>query len=204
MFTGIVEALAEVTDLQPEGENLRVTLCPPAAFQQGLRVDQSVAHNGVCLTVERLLPGSYQVVAIPETLQRTNLDALAVGDLVNLERSLRADSRLDGHFVQGHVDTVAEVREITQLPGTESWYLTVAFAPEFASLVVEKGSISLNGVSLTVVTALPAGCSVALIPYTYHHTTFRWLKAGDHINVEFDILGKYLLRYLSLRGATGS
>lgn len=199
MFTGIVETLASIAELRPEGNNLRLLLEPPQRLLTELQVDQSLAHNGVCLTVENLLPTAYEVVAVPETLQRTSLGRLKVGDSVNLERSLRADSRLDGHFVQGHVDALGEVIRREAVSGEESWVFGFRYPVRYAPLLVEKGSVCINGVSLTVVEASRDTFSVAIIPYTYQHTTFRTLQVGDAVNLEFDILGKYLQRYLQLR-----
>lgn len=195
MFTGIIEALGRVVETRHEGTNLRLALTAP--FLSELRVDQSLAHNGVCLTVDSLAEGHYTVVAIAETLQRTNLGSVTAGQTVNLERCLRADSRLDGHFVQGHVDAQGQVLEAIDVGG--SWSYRIGYPAAYAPLVVEKGSVCINGVSLTVVEAGHAHLSVAIIPYTYHHTTFHALRVGDAVNLEFDILGKYLQRYVSLR-----
>lgn len=196
MFTGIVEALGQLETRADEGGNVRFTFSAPLAGE--LRVDESLAHNGVCLTIEKLHAGAYEVVAVPETLSRTNLGHLVPGSRVNLERSLRADARLDGHFVQGHVDAVGTVEEVQDLGG--SWVYRLGYPASYAALVVEKGSICINGVSLTVVEAGLSHVTVAIIPYTYSHTTFQDLRVGDAVNLEFDILGKYLQRHLDLRG----
>lgn len=196
MFTGIVEATGKVAGFEQDGGNLHLWIeCP---FAQELKIDQSVAHNGVCLTVVEISGTAYKVTAIQETLKRTNLGQLEPGTEVNLERCLLATARLDGHIVQGHVDAVASVLDIAEDDG--SWRFTFRFAPTAeAPLVVEKGSICLNGVSLTVVDASPTSCSVALIPYTFEHTNFKGLRKGDLVNVEFDILGKYVQTWLERR-----
>lgn len=194
MFTGIVEALGTVVAVQAEGTNRRLRLRAPFAAE--LRVDQSVAHEGVCLTVVAVAGEEYEVVAVDETLRRSILGRLQPGDVVNLERCLRVGDRLDGHFVQGHVDATTELQRIVALDG--SWQLHFALDPAQAYLVVAKGSICLSGVSLTVVDALTDTFSVVIIPYTWGHTTLSRLKPGDAVNVEYDILGKYLQRRLEL------
>jgi riboflavin synthase len=193
MFTGIVEQLGTVTGLRREGSNLHITV--RAAMAPELRLDQSVAHNGVCLTVVSIDKDTYVVTAVQETLDRTNLGALRVGDAVNLERCLRVGDRLDGHVVQGHVDTVTECLAVQDLDG--SWAYTFRL-PEEAHLLVQKGSICLNGVSLTVATLTNDSFSVAIIPYTHAHTTFKHLRPGHMVNVEFDVLGKYVARLAGL------
>ncbi len=194
MFTGIVEALGRIIKVTPEGENCHFTLhCP---FVSELKIDQSIAHNGVCLTVVALTDDRYSVTAIKETLDTTNLNQLKVGDPVNLERCMKMNARLDGHLVQGHVDQIAECTRIEEVEG--SWYFTFEYETAKAAnagyLTVEKGSVTVNGVSLTVVDSKANGFSVAIIPYTYEHTTFHHLKVGDTINLEFDIIGKYVAR----------
>lgn len=194
MFTGIIEAMGEVRSVQRTGGN--VDLIVQAAMAAELRVDQSVAHNGVCLTVVELWPGepgSYRVTAVDETLQRTNLGELKPGDPVNLERCLRVGDRLDGHMVQGHVDTVTECTGVVELDG--SWRFDFRLA-EPRNLLVQKGSVCINGVSLTVADLTDTQFSVAIIPYTFAHTTFSRLHVGDRVNIEFDILGKYVQRSL--------
>ncbi len=196
MFTGIVESVGKVLSVQEFGTNRVFTLEAP--FAEGLKVDQSVCHDGVCLTVTEVLsqqgPGvRYTVTAIEETLQRTRLGSWLAGTEVNLERSLRIGDRLDGHFVQGHVDGVGRVSRVDSVDG--SWYFHFAYDPAYARLLVPKGSICINGVSLTLVEAGTDQFSVAIIPYTYQHTTFRRLKSGDVVNLEFDILGKYFARW---------
>lgn len=189
MFTGIIEQLGTVTALQRDGNNLHLTV--RAAMAPELRVDQSVAHNGVCLTVVAVDGDTYVVTAVHETLARTQLGQLRVGDAVNLERCLRIGDRLDGHMVQGHVDTVTECLVVEDRDG--SWTCTFRL-PEEAHLIVHKGSICLNGVSLTIAALHADRFSVAIVPYTYAHTTFQHLRPGDRVNVEFDVLGKYVAR----------
>ncbi len=191
MFTGIIESTGKVIGISKEGSNIRFSIeCP---FTQELKVDQSVAHNGVCLTVTAIKGKIYEVVAIAETLLRSNFSALKVGDTVNLERSLKLNDRLDGHIVQGHVDQIASVEKIDTLEG--SWRLYFSYEPGQYT-TVEKGSVCVNGVSLTVVDSGKNSFSVAIIPYTWEHTNFKFLKAGDVVNVEFDIVGKYVLKQL--------
>lgn len=191
MFSGIVEATAKVVALKKEQENLHITLeCP---FTSELKIDQSVAHNGVCLTVVRIDGNRYTVTAIHETLVKSNLGLLKEGDEVNVERSMRPDALLDGHIVQGHVDTTAVCREVREDGG--SWYYT--FRYEGDDITVEKGSITVNGVSLTVVNSQYNSFQVAIIPYTYEHTNFHALKEGSIVNLEFDIVGKYITRLMT-------
>lgn len=197
MFTGIVEALGTVIEVTPSGSNLDFIIdCP---FAGELKVDQSVAHNGVCLTVTEIAGSRYKVTAVAETLIKTNLGSWKAGDKVNLERSLRVGDRLDGHFVQGHVDAVARCTAKETLEG--SWVFRFQFPPKYASMVVEKGSICLNGVSLTVFNVTDTELTVTIIPYTYEHTNFHTIQPGDPINVEFDILGKYFLRQQAVQKA---
>lgn len=191
MFTGIVEEVGQVTDVRQVGSNHEIIV--RAGMTAELRIDQSVSHNGVCLTVVELMGDRYRVTAVEETLQRSNLGALKPGDGVNLERSLRIGDRLDGHMVQGHVDTTTTCIAVEERDG--SWWYTYAL-PEEKHLLVAKGSICMNGVSLTIAELTDATFSVAIIPYTYGHTTFRTLKAGDRVNVEFDVLGKYVERMM--------
>jgi riboflavin synthase len=196
MFTGIVEALGEVIKLQPEAQNLDITIQAP--FNHELKIDQSVAHNGVCLTVVSIDENSYTVTAIKETLDKTNIGALQTGSLVNLERCLRSDGRFDGHIVQGHVDQTATCEKITEDNG--SWRFYFSYNPLSGNITVEKGSICINGVSLTVVDSKDDSFSVAIIPYTYENTSFKQLKVGDKVNLEFDILGKYISKILAKAG----
>lgn len=193
MFTGIVEEVGEVVAVADEGTNR--TLVIRARMAPELKVDQSVAHDGVCLTVVKLTGDAYTVTAVKETMDRTNLGALAPGSSVNLERCLRIGDRLDGHMVQGHVDTTVRCAGVEDLNG--SWTYTFDL-PEEAHLIVQKGSVCINGVSLTVAGLDEHVFSVAIIPYTYEHTTFHTLQAGDRVNIEFDVLGKYVARMLAL------
>jgi riboflavin synthase len=192
MFTGIVEEMARVVQLEKHQNNITLTLT--TALAPSFNVDQSVSHNGCCLTVVHINPTSaeYQVTAIHETIVKTNLADWKVGDLVNLERSMQHNGRLDGHIVQGHVDTVGICNAIEDQAG--SWKFT--FTYEGDQLTVEKGSITVNGVSLTVVDARANQFSVCIIPYTYEHTTFHQIALGDRVNLEFDIIGKYVQQYM--------
>lgn len=192
MFSGIVQATALVEKLTPAGENLNITLrCP---FTSELHIDQSVAHNGVCLTVVDIEGECYTVTAISETLLKSNLGTLLLGDEVNLERAMRMDAMLDGHIVQGHVDTTAICTAIKEADG--SWYYTFEYEPNPDHITVEKGSITVNGVSLTVVNSRDNSFQVAIIPYTYEHTNFHTFKVGSRVNLEFDILGKYIVKIM--------
>lgn len=194
MFSGIIEAMGEVVAIRREQSNVHFTLHSP--FTAELKIDQSVAHNGACLTVVEITGDHYTVTAIDETLKRTNLGGWNVGTFVNLERCLKLNDRLDGHMVQGHVDTVATCTSIQDEQG--SWKFQFAYnrTPEWAT--VPKGSICVNGVSLTVVDSTPESFSVCIIPYTYEHTNFRNLSVGEQVNLEFDIIGKYVMRYMAL------
>lgn len=195
MFTGIIEQLGTVVAVREEGTNCHFTL--QAAFAPELRVDQSVAHDGVCLTVVEVDPlaQAYRVTAILETLGRTNLRQWGPGTGVNLERCMPATGRFDGHIVQGHVDTTATLRAVTDRAG--SWRLEFQHAAAPGHLTVEKGSITVNGVSLTVVDSAPDCFSIELIPYTWEHTNLGQLRIGEQVNLEFDIIGKYVARLLS-------
>ncbi|MBK8225664.1 MAG: riboflavin synthase [Flavobacteriales bacterium] len=194
MFTGIVEEIGAIAAVRDEGSNRVLTV--KARMAPELQVDQSVSHNGACLTVTRVLGNAYEVVAVQETLARTNLGALHVGDAVNLERSLRLGDRLDGHLVQGHVDDVLRCIDVRDENG--SWTFRFALPPS-KHLLVPKGSICLNGVSLTIAQLNDDGFAVAIIPYTFEHTTFRSLRAGGTVNVEYDVLGKYVERMMGGR-----
>lgn len=194
MFTGIIEALGKVTALQPKGGNLHISLSCP--FTHEFKPDQSVSHNGVCLTVVRVSEDSYTVTAIAETLQKTNLNSLKVGDFVNLERGMKIGDRLDGHIVQGHVDQIGTC--ISIVPQEGSTIYTFAYDSTLGNITIEKGSITVNGVSLTVVNSEKDSFSVAIIPYTKEHTTFQFLRENDTVNLEFDVIGKYVKR-LTLR-----
>ena len=193
MFTGIIEAVGTVRDVQPEGTNVHFTV--EGAFADEVRIDQSIAHDGVCLTAIALAPGTWTVTAIAETLSRTTLGTWRPGQRVNLERCMRLGDRLDGHIVQGHVDTTARLAAVHDEHG--SWRLHFDLAPEWTRLLAPKGSIALNGTSLTVVDVHAEGFSVALIPYTWEHTNFHTLQPGDHVNTEVDILAKHVDRLLA-------
>lgn len=194
MFTGIIESLGKVQSIEKEGTNIHFGI--QAEMTHELKIDQSVAHNGVCLTVVSIQDDQYVVTAIEETLKKSSLGQLQLGDPVNLERSMQSNGRLDGHIVQGHVDTVGRCEKIQELDG--SWYFTFSFPSDNQYLIVDKGSICVNGVSLTVVDPTDMDFTVAIIPYTYEHTNFHHLKEGDPVNLEFDIIGKYLARYAKL------
>jgi riboflavin synthase len=193
MFSGIVEEAATVVRLEKEQENLHITM--QCSFTDELKIDQSISQNGVCLTVVRIEEGHYTVTAILETLQKTNLGLLQVGDKVNLERSTRLDSRLDGHMVQGHVDLTATCTEVKEAEG--SWYFTFSYEPKGEEhITVEKGSVSVNGVSLTVVNSQESTFQVAIIPFTFDVSNFHQFKVGTVVNLEFDIIGKYIAKIL--------
>jgi riboflavin synthase len=193
MFSGIVEEAAKVVRLEKEQENLHITM--NCSFTDELKIDQSISHNGVCLTVVDISGDTYTVTAIKETLIKSNLGLLELGDKVNLERSTRLDSRLDGHMVQGHVDLTATCTEVTEAEG--SWYYTFEFVPSGEEhITVEKGSVSVNGVSLTVVNSQESSFQVAIIPFTYELTNFHQFEVGTVVNLEFDIIGKYIARIL--------
>lgn len=204
MFSGIVESTATVLRVvREEGtENVHLTLTAP--FVEELKVDQSISHNGVCLTVVAidLAECSYTVTAILETLQRSNLGDLKPGDLVNLERSMSVGGRLDGHIVQGHVDTTGVCTEIREAEGSHYFHIEYSVPKEMALrgyMTVEKGSVCVNGVSLTVVNSTPNSFEVAIIPYTIEHTNFKTLEVGKRVNLEFDIIGKYLARIIEIQ-----
>jgi len=192
MFSGIVETLGEVVDLQKEKNNLHITV--KSSITPELKIDQSIAHNGVCLTVVNINNDSYTVTAIDETLQKTNLDFLKKGDFVNLERCLKVGDRLDGHIVQGHVDQTAICVSTEETNG--SWTYTFEYDVSQNNITVEKGSICVNGVSLTVVNSKSNQFSVCIIPYTHEHTNFKTIKKGTVVNLEFDILGKYISKLM--------
>lgn len=203
MFSGIVEEAAVITAITHNESN--VTLRVKCSFTDELRIDQSVAHNGVCLTVVALHPDStYEVTAIRETLDRSNLGDLHEGSLVNLERSMIMNGRLDGHIVQGHVDCTARCTEIEDADGSRYYKFVYDIDPEMVAkgyITVEKGSVTVNGVSLTVCDSEPRSFRVAIIPYTFEHTNFRDIKVGDRVNLEFDIIGKYIARLAELKNA---
>lgn len=192
MFTGIIEAPGKVEKLSYEESNLHLTLS--CAFTQELKIDQSLAHNGVCLTVVGIEGNSYTVTAIKETLDKTNLKYLCEGDRVNLERCMAANGRFDGHIVQGHVDQVGTCTKVEDLNG--SWMFSFEYDNSTGNITVEKGSICVNGVSLTVVNSRENGFSVCIIPYTFEHTNFQRLQPGDKVNLEFDVIGKYVAKMM--------
>jgi riboflavin synthase len=196
MFTGIIETLGEVKKLNREGGNLHITIKSDIAPE--LKIDQSVAHNGVCLTVVKIDDGQYTVTAIDETLKKTNLNDLVEGDRINLERAMVLGARLDGHIVQGHVDQTGKCTDIEEKDG--SWYFTFSYNGDLNNVTIEKGSITIDGTSLTVVGSERNSFSVAIIPYTYDHTCFNTYKIGSVVNLEFDVIGKYVSRLLELRG----
>lgn len=195
MFTGIIETLAEVVSTRKEGSNLVITIQTPLAAE--LKIDQSVSHNGVCLTVTNIQGDTYETVAVDETLQKTNLGQLTPTQFVNLERAMVFNGRIDGHLVQGHVDSVGECLSRQEQDG--SWLYRFRYPAEFAALIVEKGSICLNGISLTVFNVTNDEFSVAIIPYTYEFTNISNIKTGSLVNLEFDILGKYVARQMAVR-----
>lgn len=192
MFTGIIETTAEVIRIDKNQSNLDISL--KSNITNELKIDQSLAHNGICLTVVSIEKDIYTVTAIDETIQKTNIGSLKVGDIVNLERAMLMNSRLDGHIVQGHVDQVGTCTNVENNNG--SWYFSFNYNPEYGNVTIEKGSICINGVSLTVVNSLKDGFSVAIIPYTYEHTGFKTMKKGDQVNLEFDVIGKYVKRLM--------
>ncbi|MEZ4848615.1 MAG: riboflavin synthase [Bacteroidia bacterium] len=200
MFTGIIKGLSIVRNIQRSGTNIDFWL--EGEFEEPINIDQSIAHDGVCLTVTSMEDApsgktTYSVTAVEETLSKTNLGQWVAGRKVNTELCMRVGDRLDGHFVQGHVDAVGIVKSVEERDG--SWTYHFTFTPQFAPLLVDKGSITINGVSLTVVKALENSFSVTIIPYTYEHTNFHQLRQGDLVNLEFDILGKYIQRISSVR-----
>jgi riboflavin synthase len=200
MFSGIVEEAATVVSAVKADGNLQLSV--RCSFANELKIDQSVAHNGVCLTVVNLKDDTYTVTAIQETLDRSNLGDLKAGDLVNLERSMIMNGRLDGHIVQGHVDTTAVCTEVTELDGSHYYKFEYEVSPEMIAkgyMTVEKGSVTVNGVSLTVCSSERNSFRVAIIPYTFEHTNFCRIKVGTRVNLEFDIIGKYIARMNELR-----
>ncbi|MFN6378337.1 MAG: riboflavin synthase [Flavobacteriales bacterium] len=197
MFSGIIEAIGRVEDIQKEGTNVHFKISSP--FTEELKIDQSVAHNGACLTVVKIEGNIYTVTAIDETLKKTNLGELTIGSAVNLERCIQLGDRIDGHMVQGHVDTTAKCVESHDRDG--SWEFVFEYTANPEHVTVPKGSVTVNGVSLTVVRSERNFFSVAIIPYTYEHTNFHTLRVGDRVNIEFDIIGKYVARYMALHNA---
>jgi len=195
MFTGIIETIGVIKDIDTNGSNK--TFWIDSHISGEFKVDQSISHSGVCLTVEEVKESQHRVTAIDETLQKTNLGKWTTGTLINIERCLPLDGRLDGHFVQGHVDTVGTCLSVIEKKG--SWEFEIEYPENFAELIIEKGSICLNGISLTVFNVTRNRFWVAIIPYTFQHTNLKSLSEGDAINLEFDLVGKYILRKLSLQ-----
>lgn len=195
MFTGIIEDVGTVAQIKKNGGNLNLSIS--SAIAPELKIDQSVSHNGACLTVVAIDGNEYTVTAVQETLAKTNLETLKTGSRVNLERAMVMGSRLDGHLVQGHVDQTAQITAIEQQDG--SWTFTFDYDPSTGNLTIEKGSITVNGVSLTVVDSKPNSFSVAIIPYTYENTAFSQFSIGDTVNLEFDVIGKYVSRFMQLK-----
>ena len=195
MFTGIIEDLGVVKVLVKEKENINITIESNIATE--LKIDQSIAHNGVCLTVVNLKDTQYTVTAIKETLDKSNIGALKVNDSVNLERAMKLGDRLDGHIVQGHVDQIATCIDVKELDG--SWEYTFKYDASLGNLTIEKGSITINGVSLTVIDSKRDAFSVAIIPYTYKHTNFNSLNIGSIVNLEFDVIGKYVSKLQNMK-----
>lgn len=190
MFTGIIETLGTLVEVKKDQENLHLTV--QSSLTSELKIDQSVAHNGVCLTVVSKTDATYTVTAIQETCLKTNIESWAVGSAINLERAMVLGARLDGHIVQGHVDQTGICTEIKEADG--SWYFSFEYDPSLHNITIEKGSITVNGVSLTVVNSKANAFSVAIIPYTYEHTNFHSFKVGTQVNLEFDVIGKYVSR----------
>ncbi|MFZ3274050.1 MAG: riboflavin synthase [Lutibacter sp.] len=192
MFTGIIESVGFVKNLEQEKENLHITI--ESNFTNELKIDQSIAHNGVCLTIVNIDGNTYTVTAIKETLDKSNLKYVKVGDEINLERAMILGARLDGHIVQGHVDQTAVCANIVEENG--SWVFSFEYENDYNNITIEKGSITINGVSLTVVNSRKNSFSVAIIPYTYEFTNFHTFKKGTVVNLEFDVIGKYVARLL--------
>jgi riboflavin synthase len=193
MFSGIIESIGTIENIEKESDNIHFTITTSIANE--VYIDQSIAHDGVCLTVIATFDGSYKVTAIRETLEKTNLSYKSIGDHINLERAVMANSRMDGHFVQGHVDTTTTCIGINELSG--SWKYLFKTPSNWNKYIVPKGSITINGISLTLVDANEDFLSVAIIPYTYQHTNIKTLQIGSYVNLEFDILGKYIINYLN-------
>ncbi len=187
MFTGIIENLSEIKEINKEGDNLSISLI--SKITNELKIDQSLSHNGVCLTVVDINDNIYKVTAIKETILKSSIKDWKIGDIINIERAMKLGDRLDGHMVQGHVDQTATCTKISEENG--SWYFYFEYQKS-SNLTIEKGSISINGVSLTIVESMNNGFSVAIIPYTYDNTNFKNIKVGDLVNIEFDMIGKYI------------
>jgi riboflavin synthase len=192
MFTGIIENLAKIDSIKKNKKNLDITLS--SSLTSELKIDQSISHNGICLTVVNINESHYTVTAIEETINKTTISKWRVGDVVNLERAMKIGGRLDGHMIQGHVDQIGQCIHVETMDG--SWEYTIQYEKS-ENITVEKGSIAINGVSLTVIDSRPNQFKVAIIPYTFEHTSFNKLKKNDYVNLEFDILGKYLSKMIS-------
>jgi|TARA_B110000438_G_scaffold299971_1_gene351270 riboflavin synthase len=192
MFTGIIETIAVISKIEKKQGNLNITL--KSSLTTTFKIDQSISHNGICLTVVLIKNNEYVVTAIEETIQKSSIGSWRAGDLINIERAMKIGDRLDGHMIQGHVDQIGKCSKIIQKNG--SWVFTIQYAKS-NNVTVEKGSIAINGISLTVVNSNESDFSVAIIPYTYEHTNFKNLNTGDSVNLEFDILGKYIAKILS-------
>jgi riboflavin synthase len=192
MFTGIIETIGRVIELKKDQDNLHLII--ESDISNELKIDQSVAHNGVCLTVVAMADGTHTVTAVAETLNKSNLGKLKEGNFINLERCMQMNGRLDGHIVQGHVDQTGICTEVNDRSG--SWEYSFRYDPSQGNVTVEKGSICVNGISLTVVNSIENSFSVAIIPYTYEHTNMQHIKKGDTVNLEFDIIGKYVARLI--------
>jgi riboflavin synthase len=195
MFTGIIEEIGQVVSIEKENDNLHIGVT--CSFLKELKIDQSVAHNGVCLTIVKLKTDHYIVTAIKETLEKTNLSNLLVGDFINLERGMKLSDRLDGHIVQGHVDQTGECIFVENKNG--SWIYTFKYDNSTGNITIEKGSITVNGVSLTVINSKKDSFSVAVIPYTYENTNLKNIQVGNYINLEFDVIGKYVVKLQQLK-----
>ena len=195
MFTGIIETLGIIKDLKKDNDNIHITVSSVVTHE--LKIDQSVAHNGVCLTVVAIKNDEYTVTAIRETIDKTNLGDWKIGDSINLERGIRLGDRLDGHIVQGHIDQAGVCKSVEEANG--SWYFTFEYDSKLNNITIEKGSITVNGVSLTVVNSKENEFSVAIIPFTFEHTNFKNVKIGTMINLEFDVVGKYIAKLHSLK-----
>lgn len=195
MFTGIIETLGKITKIEKEQDNLHITV--NSNITSELKIDQSVAHNGICLTVVAIKNDDFTVTAIKETISKTNIDSWKAGDEVNLERAMKLGDRLDGHIVQGHVDQIAVCKNISNENG--SWYFTFEYDKNLSNITIEKGSITIDGTSLTVVNSKENEFSVAIIPYTFEHTNFKNYKIGKVVNLEFDVIGKYVKRIYELQ-----
>lgn len=194
MFTGIIESLGIIKELKKEHDNLHITVA--SALTSEIKIDQSIAHNGICLTVVAIHNDSYTVTAIQETIVKTSISEWKVGDLINLERAMKLGDRLDGHIVQGHVDQTGKCKSVIESNG--SWFFTFEYDKSLSNITIEKGSITVNGVSLTVVNSKENEFSVAIIPYTYDNTNFKTLVIGSKINLEFDVVGKYISKLYAL------